>query len=133
MNAAGVFPWTSVRLVQAVKEVKDWSQDTAFLKYDFNVAPEDVEEFVGIWEELMTSLEEEGLVTNSYGLEAVLAGTKDFTHFAYVGHTDRALLAEQSVKVTSSEAYRKYLAKAADLRVSVNTTMTYIVKSRLIR
>ena len=129
MNAAGVFPWTSVRLVQAVKEVKDWSQDTAFLKYDFNVAPEDVEEFVGIWDELMTSLEKEGLVTNSYGLEAVLAGTKDFTHFAYVGHTDRALLAEQSVKVTSSEAYKKYLAKAADLRVSVNTTMTYIVKS----
>tara|TARA_B100000575_G_scaffold281102_1_gene271376 strand:+ start:508 stop:1245 length:738 start_codon:yes stop_codon:yes gene_type:complete len=129
MNAAGALPWKSERLVQAVKEVKDWSQDTAFLKYDFNVAPQDVEQFVGIWDELMASLTEEGLVTNSYGLEEVLAGTKDFTHFAYVGHTDRALLAEQSAKVTSSEAYKEYLAKAADLRTSTNTTMVYIVKS----
>ena len=130
MRAAGV-TWTSERLVQAVVEVKDWSQDSAFMKFDFNVAPQDVSKFMGAWKRLTDQSVKNGYMTNSYGLEAVIAGSKDYSYFAFVGHTDRAALVENFAKISASKAYSDYSRAVDGVREAVNTTFVYILKSWL--
>ncbi|MDC0213641.1 hypothetical protein OAL14_02415 [Gammaproteobacteria bacterium] len=128
MQKAGVTR-TSERLAQAVVEVKDWSQDTTFMKFDFQVAPENVSAFLSAWTKLTNAAVKAGHLTNSYGLEGIIAGSKDFSHFVYIGHTDSAALVENFAKVSASSAYAEYSKAVANLRTSVNTSMIQIVKS----
>ena len=79
--------------------------------------------------ELMESNVESGSVTSSYGLNRVLYGNDEFTHFVYIGASDFVTLTDGATELTSSKAFEKFSSKVK-MREVLNTSLVIPVKAK---
>ena len=110
-------------------EANDWTVDGAFTKYDMRMNLENEEEYAEAWSELMESNVESGSVTSSYGLNRVLYGNDEFTHFVYIGASDFVTLTDGATELTSSKAFEKFSRKVKGMREVLNTSLIIPVKA----
>lgn len=110
-------------------EANDWTVDGAFTKYDMRMNLENEEEYAEAWSELMESNVESGSVTSSYGLNRVLYGNDEFTHFVYIGASDFVTLTDGAREQTSSKAFEKFSRKVKGMREVLNTSLIIPVKA----
>ena len=110
-------------------EANDWTVDGAFTKYDMRMNLENEEEYAEAWSELMESNVESGSVTSSYGLNRVLYGNDEFTHFVYIGASDFVTLTDGATEQTSSKAFEKFSRKVKGMREVLNTSLIIPVKA----
>ena len=110
-------------------EANDWTVVGAFTKYDMRMNLENEEEYAEAWSELMESNVESGSVTSSYGLNRVLYGNDEFTHFVYIGASDFVTLTDGATEQTSSKAFEKFSRKVKGMREVLNTSLIIPVKA----
>ena len=112
-------------------EVGDWTKDRAFMRFDLKVesgkAGDYLEEFI----ELANSNENE--LTSSYGLNSVIYGSTEFTHFIYIGGSDFASLTKNQMAQSQSDAQAKFLKKVKGMREVVNISYGSPIKAWLKR
>ena len=126
MNSAS--PVSDLAIVPII-EANDWTVDGAFTKYDMRMNLENEEEYAEAWSELMESNVESGSVTSSYGLNRVLYGNDEFTHFVYIGASDFVTLTDGATELTSSKAFEKFSRKVKGMREVLNTSLIIPVKA----
>ena len=126
MNSAS--PVSDLAIVPII-EANDWTVDGAFTKYDMRMNLENEEEYAEAWSELMESNVESGSVTSSYGLNRVLYGNDEFTHFVYIGASDLVTLTDGATELTSSKAFEKFSRKVKGMREVLNTSLVIPVKA----
>jgi len=102
-------------------EVGDWTQDSAFMKFDMKVS--DAELFAASWSELMDANVQSGVISNSYGLNRILLGNSEASHFVYLGAQDFESLVELETAIRGSSAFEEYQSEVGDVRELLNTSL----------
>ena len=102
-------------------EVGDWTQDSVFMKFDMKVS--DAELFATSWSELMDANVQSGVISNSYGLNRILLGNSEASHFVYLGAQDFESLVELETAIRGSIAFEKYQSQVGEVRELLNTSL----------
>jgi hypothetical protein len=118
--ASAAMPVTEYAIIPAI-EVGDWTQDSVFMKFDMKV--NDAELFAASWSELMDANVQSGVISNSYGLNRILLGNSEATHFVYLGAQDFESLVELDTAVRGSSAFEEYRSEVGDVRELLNTSL----------
>ena len=126
MREAGVEP-TSDYLGFAAIDVNDWTQDSAFAKFDLKIAPENQADYVEAQNALMAKLEQD-LDMRSYGLGVIGFGRDQFTHWGWIGAGSTSELDTILSDVLTHPAYLEFADSVGDIRVIVNQTQVQILK-----
>ena len=124
--ASAATPVTEYAIIPAI-EVGDWTQDSVFMKFDMKV--NDAELFAASWSELMDSNVQSGVISDSYGLNRILLGNSEASHFVYIGAKDFASLVELDTAVRGSSAFEEYQSEVGDVRELLNTSLITPVMS----
>ena len=102
-------------------EVGDWTQDSVFMKFDMKVS--DAELFATSWSELMDANVQSGVISDSYGLNRILLGNSEASHFVYLGAQDFASLVELETAIRGSSAFEEYQSQVGEVRELLNTSL----------
>jgi len=119
-------PVTEYAIIPAI-EVGDWTQDSVFMKFDMKV--NNAELFAASWSELMDANVQSGVISDSYGLNRILLGNSEASHFVYIGAQDFESLVELDAKVRGSSAFEEYQSEVGDVRELLNTSLITPVMS----
>ena len=102
-------------------EVGDWTQDSVFMKFDMKVS--DAELFATSWSELMDANVQSGVISDSYGLNRILLGNSEASHFVYLGAQDFESLVELETAIRGSSAFEEYQNQVGEVRELLNTSL----------
>ena len=102
-------------------EVGDWTQDSVFMKFDMKVS--DAELFATSWSELMDANVQSGVISDSYGLNRILLGNSEASHFVYLGAQDFESLVELETAIRESSAFEEYQNHVGEVRELLNTSL----------
>ena len=113
-------PVTEYAIIPAI-EVGDWTQDSVFMKFDMKI--NDAELFATSWSELMDANVQSGVISDSYGLNRILLGNSEASHFVYLGAQDFESLVELEAAIRRSSAFEEYRSQVGDMRELLNTSL----------
>ena len=119
-------PVTEYAIIPAI-EFGDWTQDSVFMKIDMRVSA--AARYAASWSEMMDANVQSGVVSDSYGLNRILFGNSEASHFVYLGAQDFESLVELETAIRASIAFEEYLSKVGDVRELLNTSLITPVAS----
>ena len=123
--ATGTQPIKNLGFVP-VLEMNNWTQDSAFIKYDLKLNLSDEVSYAEAWSNLMAS--NPAFEKRSYGLNRVVFGNDDATHFVYLGGGNVAELMN-SVSSYSQNELARFTRREEGIREIVNTSLIIPVKA----
>ena len=118
---------TSQYMGSAAIDENDWTQDSAFAKYDIIVEPQNQAAYAAAYADMMEKISED-VDLRSYGLGAVNFGRDNFSHWVWTGARSIPELSSISEKVQTHAAFADFNSKVGDIRTIVNTTQVEIIK-----
>lgn len=113
-------------IAENVVSGRNWTNDTAFIKYNFNVSEGHEGHYLAEWKELMSS--QMDVVTNSFGLNRVAFGNRYVSHMVYIGNESLSDLLESQKGVISSDEFAKFSSEVKGIRENVNVELVQLVK-----
>lgn len=119
-------PVTEYAIIPAI-EFGDWTKDSVFMKFDLKISDEEL--FAASWSEMMDENVQSGVVSNSYGLNRILLGNSEASHFVYIGAQDFESLVELDAAVRGSNAFEDYQSEVGSVRNLLNTSLITPVAS----
>ena len=106
-------------------EIGDWTGDSVFLKYDFDVVLGSESKYVDAWVDLMNNLD----IPSSAGLITHLAGNRWASHFVYIGADDLDNLMNNYKENRSTSAFKSFGQKVSKIRDLKNVTVVTPIKA----
>jgi hypothetical protein len=97
------------------------------MKIDMRVSA--AERYAASLSEMMDANVQSGVVSDSYGLNRILFGNSEASHFVYLGAQDFESLVELETAIRGSIAFEEYLSKVGDVRELLNTSLITPVAS----
>jgi virulence-associated protein VapD len=113
------------RLGEQSLEVGDWTKDSHFMKFDFNVALGKAPIYAKEWTKMMNSLEQ----TNSAGLITHRAGSGWMSHFVYVGGDSIDDLYSTFDANSQTKAFQTFVENVSEIRELRNISLITPVKA----
>jgi len=112
------------RLGEQSLEVGDWTKDSHFMKFNFDVVPGKAGLYAKEWTKMMNSLEQ----TNSAGLITHRAGNGWMSHFVYVGGDSIDDLYTTFDANSQTEAFQTFIENISSIRTLRNVSLITPVK-----
>ena len=105
---------------------RNWTNDTIFAKYNFNVEEGHEAHYLKEWKKLMSS--QMDVVKNSFGLNRIAFGNRYVSHMVYIGNESLSELLESQKNVTSSDEFAMFSKEVKSVRENVNIELVQLVK-----
>jgi hypothetical protein len=113
------------RLGEQSLEVGDWTKDSHFMKFNFDVVPGKAGAYAKEWTKMMNSLEQ----TNSAGLITHRAGSGWMSHFVYVGGDSIDDLYSTFDTNSQTKAFQTFVENVSSIRTLRNISLISPVKA----
>ncbi|MDB2376615.1 hypothetical protein N9V75_00300 [Luminiphilus sp.] len=126
LQAAGVVGTRQLLGFHAA-EGGDWTEDSAFAKFDIKVEGQNQGAYVAAWQKMMSAVMKD-IDISSYGVGVVVFGNDAFNHWVYVGAKTSTELAAVQQAILTNPGFSAFAKETSTLRENVNTTLVQIVK-----
>ena len=108
-------------------QLRDWTQDPYFMKFDLRVKPGSESEYAAAWTKYVEA--NSSVAKGSAGLVSMLGGTGYSSHMAFVGGSSMAEIVSSLQEIQSSEAHAEFIGSVGDIRDIRNQMFVQPLKS----